>query len=438
MQVSVELGLGRAYVTNSKICCPCCFSLTLSTRGGFEICEVCYWEDDEQDDANADEVRGGPNGTLSLTKARTTYAQQRVCDTLFSASVRRPTNTELTERSPVIVAPPSGPIVQSAFTIKNCNNGTPISAINIHCPETATDAWRKRLAVISAFEAGLPETSDPLNFSHPLFNFANLQHADLRDVDFSSQNSIVDFSHAKLDDSNLFLAVLHGIRMVGTTLRRANLRSVLMTEAELKYARFDQADLSGSRLIGSRFTQGSLRDTDLRRVIANNADFSQTDLSGANLEFGRFESCCFNGAILTGAKIVGACFNGSTFKGAVLRCLDLTSANFSGAFIEGAFINHEDFADTPVVPNIHKSIYAAARAQGALDMRTWHTCETTHCRAGWAVTLAGSASAALEEKIGTAPAATLIYLASDPHLNRIPDFFASDEDAMADMKRLAG
>jgi hypothetical protein len=32
----------------------------------------------------------------------------------------------------------------------------------------------------------------------------------------------------------------------------------------------------------------------------------------------------------------------------------------------------------------------------------------------------------------------LIYLASDPQLNRIPDFFASDEDAMADMKRLAG
>jgi hypothetical protein len=30
-----------------------------------------------------------------------------------------------------------------------------------------------------------------------------------------------------------------------------------------------------------------------------------------------------------------------------------------------------------------------------------------------------------------------IYLASDPQLNRIPDFFASDEDAMADMKRLA-
>jgi uncharacterized protein YjbI with pentapeptide repeats len=426
-------------MTSSKISCPCCSSLTLSTRGGFEICEVCYWEDDEQDDADADVVHGGPNGKLSLTEARNNYAELRVCDALFSANVRCPTNAELTERSRTIVAPPSGHMVQCSFTIKNCNNDTPITAISIQCPETAGEPWRKRLAILAALDDGLQEPSDPLNFSPPLFNFANFQHADLRDIDFSSINAVVDFSHAALDDANLFLAVLHGARMVGTTLRlrRANLRSVLMMNAGLQYARFDQADLSGSRLIGSRFTHGSLRDTDLRRVNANNADFSQTDLVGANLEYGSFEGCCFDQAILTGAKITGADFNNVTFKGAVLRGLDLTAANFSGAFIEGAFISYEDFADTPVVPNIHKAIYAAASAHGALDMRTWHTCETTHCRAGWAVTLAGSAGAALEEKVGTPSAATLIYLASDPQLNRIPDFLASDEDAMADMKRLA-
>ena len=71
-------------------------------------------------------------------------------------------------------------------------------------------------------------------------------------------------------------------------------------------------------------------------------------------------------------------------------------------------------------------------------MRTWHSCETTHCRAGWAVTLAGKAGAELEDQLGTATAATLIYLASDPDLERIPDFHASDDEAMADMKRLAG
>jgi hypothetical protein len=70
-------------------------------------------------------------------------------------------------------------------------------------------------------------------------------------------------------------------------------------------------------------------------------------------------------------------------------------------------------------------------------MRTWHSCETTHFRACWAVTLAGAAGTALKDEHGTASAATLIYLASDPQLKRIPDFHARDKDTMADMKRLA-
>jgi hypothetical protein len=49
---------------------PCCSALTLSGRGAFEICPVCGWEDDGQDDPDADVVRGGPNGSLSLTEAR--------------------------------------------------------------------------------------------------------------------------------------------------------------------------------------------------------------------------------------------------------------------------------------------------------------------------------------------------------------------------------
>lgn len=56
--------------------------LTLDERGGFEICPVCFWEDDGQDDHDADVVRGGPNAELSLTEARENYAQ-------FGATARR-------------------------------------------------------------------------------------------------------------------------------------------------------------------------------------------------------------------------------------------------------------------------------------------------------------------------------------------------------------
>src|SRR5260370_42491773 len=46
--------------------CPCCGCKTLGERGGFEICGVCCWEDDGQDDYDADVVRGGPNTTAPL------------------------------------------------------------------------------------------------------------------------------------------------------------------------------------------------------------------------------------------------------------------------------------------------------------------------------------------------------------------------------------
>lgn len=70
--------------------CPCCHRLTLGERGGFEICSVCFWEDDGQDDHDADVVRGGPNGALSLTKARENYLRIGACEERALAHVRAP------------------------------------------------------------------------------------------------------------------------------------------------------------------------------------------------------------------------------------------------------------------------------------------------------------------------------------------------------------
>ncbi len=70
--------------------CPCCEFKTLYGRGHDEICPVCFWEDDGQDDHDADEVRGGPNGTLSLTEARTNFRNLGTCETRFLNNVRRP------------------------------------------------------------------------------------------------------------------------------------------------------------------------------------------------------------------------------------------------------------------------------------------------------------------------------------------------------------
>jgi hypothetical protein len=78
---------------------------------------------------------------------------------------------------------------------------------------------------------------------------------------------------------------------------------------------------------------------------------------------------------------------------------------------------------------------AAASAPGALNMGKWH-CGTAHCRAGWAVVLAGEDGANLERRTSTYLAARLIYMASTGR-EECPDFFASNEDAMKDIRRCA-
>ena len=67
-------------------------------------------------------------------------------------------------------------------------------------------------------------------------------------------------------------------------------------------------------------------------------------------------------------------------------------------------------------------------------MENWHTCETTHCRAGWVVVLACVQE--LEKKTSTLFAAMQIYKKSGYQINPCR-FYDSDADALEDMRRLA-
>lgn len=101
----------------------------------------------------------------------------------------------------------------------------------------------------------------------------------------------------------------------------------------------------------------------------------------------------------------------------------------------------------PIIPNIHQAVYAAASKPDALNMGIWHhSCGVAHCRAGWVVHLGGEAGYALEESHSdsyddpdTESAALLIYRASDPYFDEEPepDFYMTNTDAIADMKRRA-
>ena len=50
--------------------CPCCGCRTMGERENYEICKVCWWEDDGQDNNNTDEIFGGPNYEICLSIGR--------------------------------------------------------------------------------------------------------------------------------------------------------------------------------------------------------------------------------------------------------------------------------------------------------------------------------------------------------------------------------
>jgi hypothetical protein len=88
----------------------------------------------------------------------------------------------------------------------------------------------------------------------------------------------------------------------------------------------------------------------------------------------------------------------------------------------------------PYVEHLHQRVAEAVGPEGELlQMSSWH-CGTKHCRAGWAIVLAGEAGAALEAKYGPATAGALIYGRST---GTVPNFYADDEVALADIKRCA-
>jgi len=92
----------------------------------------------------------------------------------------------------------------------------------------------------------------------------------------------------------------------------------------------------------------------------------------------------------------------------------------------------------PIIENIHQKVLEAVSMPDALNMRYWHTCETTHCRAGWVVTLAGEAGKELEKATSTLFAAMQIYKHSSPiHVSHLHFLYDSNEKAMEDMVRCA-
>jgi len=59
-------------------------------------------------------------------------------------------------------------------------------------------------------------------------------------------------------------------------------------------------------------------------------------------------------------------------------------------------------------PQRLKAAAVAALQEGALDMRKWHSCETTHCLGGWLIHQAGELGRLLEAAVGPSIAGLML------------------------------
>ena len=263
--------------------------------------------------------------------------------------------------------------------------------------------------------------------------------------------------------ANLRGADLRGANLRGANLRGANLRGADLGDADLGDADLGDADLGGADLGDADLGGANLGGADLRGANLGGADLGDADLGGADLGGADLRGAYLRGADLGGAYLRGADLGGADLRGAYLRGADLGGADLRGAYLRGArnasesLANHVDpitpyvrksgtrqehaaryrehHPDVPVVENLDAKILQAIEAGGALDMSTWHSCETTHCRAGWAIHLAGPDGYALEAKLGGPElAGRAIYRAST---GRSPYFYTTNERALEDIRRCA-
>jgi hypothetical protein len=206
------------------------------------------------------------------------------------------------------------------------------------------------------------------------------------------------------------------------------------------------------------------RNVSLDGASLNGASLDGASLNGASLDRASLNDAWLDGASLNGAWLDGASLNGASLDGALLDGASLNGASLDGAYLENAkglpsdiprtgpsepyvrkpsaaareqrmLLFRERNPDVPVVEHLDAKILAAVSdGVGKLDMSEWHKCQTTHCRAGWAIALAGDEGRQLEERVGPQRAGIMIYRAST---GRVPHFFASTERALEDIKACA-
>ena len=237
-------------------------------------------------------------------------------------------------------------------------------------------------------------------------------------------------------------AYLAGADLAGADLAGANLAGADLADADLAGADLADADLAGANLARADLARADLADADLAGANLAGADLAGANLAGADLAGANLARADLADADLADAGLADADLAGADLARAYLAGADNVSTEVTGEprkpYVKLSKDPVERLAQIlernpgiPIVEDLDGKILAAIENGGGLEMSNWHTCETTHCMAGWAIHLAGDAGKALEAERGPQRAGALIYRVST---GRAPHFFASNQRALADLK----
>jgi uncharacterized protein YjbI with pentapeptide repeats len=197
----------------------------------------------------------------------------------------------------------------------------------------------------------------------------------------------------------------------------------LACEAGGERADFSRRDLRGCDLSHRDLCGACFSGCDLSNANLRHCDLSDADLSNANLSDANLRHCDLRGCDLSDADLSNANLSDANLRHCDLRGCDIRGCDIRGCDLRGCDLR--DVTGVPSDPALLRRVCQESLKTGQIDMGRWHTCETTHCLAGWAIHLSGHVGQVMERLLGPATAGALL----------IPDashmFNATNESARA-------
>ena len=167
-------------------------------------------------------------------------------------------------------------------------------------------------------------------------NGESLERADLRDV---------MLNQAQLENANLRRADLEGVNFEESNLKNANLSNANLRDAYLAHANLEGANLQKADLEGAKLDGANLQNADLSRANLEGASLEGAKLSGARLNFAQLEFANLGGAIFESAQLANADLREAYLGGAKLFKADLRHACMEKANLEEADLTEADLRD---------------------------------------------------------------------------------------------